>query len=120
MHNSESPRTDDAGLEPRLQAISTAPRVTLAALEANVKDVEYVKHVSKSGQILRWAVITTLNGFAVTGDPSASVSPDNDDQQIGEQVAYDNAKSKLWQFMGYALKEQLDQVARQAAANKGA
>lgn len=84
-----------------------APRVTLSDLEQNIADIEIVKHVSKSGQVLRWAVITTQNGFAVTGNPSCSASPANDNQEIGEKIAIDNAKSELWPLMGYALKERL-------------
>lgn len=84
-----------------------APRVTEEDLQANIQVVEYVKHVSPSGQVLRWAVITVANGHAVTGDPSAAVSPENDNQEIGEKIAFENAKHKLWQIMGYALKEHL-------------
>ena len=84
-----------------------APRVTLSDFEANIKDVEIVKFVSKSGKVLRWAVLTTENGYAVTGKPSASVSPENDNAEIGESIAIENAKSELWGFMGYALAERL-------------
>lgn len=84
-----------------------APRVTLADLEANIADVEYVKHISKGGGILRWAVITTANGFAVTGKPSAAVSAENDNQEVGKQIALQNAKNEMWPLMGYALKEKL-------------
>jgi hypothetical protein len=108
MHNVQSPRTDDSAIEQEIQAKGlTAPRLSPADLEANISFIEYVKHVSASGQILRWAVITTKNGFAVTGRPSASVSPANDDAAIGEKVALANAKSELWPLMGYALKEKL-------------
>lgn len=86
----------------------TAPRVSLADLEANIINIEIVKYVSFAGQILRWAVITTKNGFAVTGEPSCAVCQANDDQEIGEKLAIDNAKSKLWPLMGYALKEKLN------------
>ncbi len=82
-----------------------APRVTLAELKANIVDIELVKHISKSGQVLRWAVLTARNGFAVTGRPSVAVSPENDNAEIGESVAIDNATSELWPLMGYALKE---------------
>jgi hypothetical protein len=85
----------------------TAPRVTEADLEANIVDVEFVKHVAKSGQVLRWAVLTTQSGFAVTGDPSASVSKENDSQELGERFALANAKRALWPLMGYALKQEL-------------
>lgn len=84
-----------------------APRVTPEDLKANIAHVEYVRHVSHGGKVLRWAVITTKSGFAVTGDPSVSVSPENDRPLIGEKVAYDNAVHKLWVLMGYALSENL-------------
>lgn len=95
----------------------TAPRVTLDALNANIVSVEIVKHLAPSGQVLRWAVLTTRSGYAVTGRPSVSVSPENDNAELGEQIARDNARNELWALMGYALKERLagptdDQVAR--------
>ena len=98
----------DQEIESEVQAKGlNAPRVTLADLEANIAEVEYVKHVSVSGKILRWAVITTQNGFAVTGKPSAAVSIENDNQEIGEKVAFDNAKHELWPLMDYALANTL-------------
>lgn len=98
----------DQEIESEVQAKGlNAPRVTLADLEANIAEVEYVKHVSAGGKILRWAVITTKNGFAVTGKPSAAVSIENDNQEIGEKVAFDNSKSELWALMGYALADRL-------------
>lgn len=84
-----------------------APRITPADLKANIVHTEIVKHVTHGGGILRWAILTTANGFAVTGRPSASVSPENDNQVIGESVAIANAAAELWPLMGYALKERL-------------
>lgn len=88
-----------------------APRVTPADLESNIIDTEIVKHVSATGKVLRWAVLTTRNGFAVTGKPSASVSVANDNAEIGEQVAIENAKAELWPLMGYALSSKLADAA---------
>lgn len=85
----------------------TAPRVTLADFDANIVDIEIVKHVAKSGQVLRWAVITTRCGFAVAGGPSASVSRENDSEELGTKFAIENARRALWPLMGYALKERL-------------
>ena len=99
---------NDQLIEQEIQAKGlTAPRITPADLEANIVDTEIVVHVSKSGQVLRWAVLTTLNGFAVTGRPSASVSPANDDAEIGVAVATANAKNELWPLMGYELRSKL-------------
>lgn len=110
MYNISSPRTDDEGLEALIKTKGlTAPRVTQTDLDANIADVEIVKHVSHGGQILRWAVLTTRSGFAVTGRPSASVSAENDDAEVGVAVAIGNAKNELWPLMGYALKERLAQ-----------
>ena len=99
---------NDSAIEQEIQEKGlTAPRVTLADLEAEIADTEIVRHVSKSGQVLRWAVITTKNGFAVAGKPSCAVSADNDDQEIGEKIALDNARSELWPLMGYALRDRI-------------
>lgn len=98
----------DAAIEKEIQAKGlTAPRVTDDNLKANIAEIEIVKHISKSGQVLRWAVLTTRNGYAVVGRPSVSVSPENDDVEIGEKIAVGNAINELWPLMGYALKEKL-------------
>lgn len=108
MQRIESPRTDDGAIEQEIQAKGlTAPRVTPADIEASIKTVEYVRHESAGGQVLRWCVITTHNGFAVTGRPSVAVSPANDDRQIGEKVALANATNELWPLLGFRLKDRL-------------
>lgn len=84
-----------------------APRVSLADLESNIVHSEIVKHVSPSGQILRWAVLTTKNGFAVAGKPSASASSENDRPALGEKRAIENARDELWSLMAYELRSQL-------------
>jgi hypothetical protein len=85
----------------------TAPRITLADLLENVVDVEIHKHITKSGQVLRWAILTTRCGFAVVGKPSCAVSAENDDQELGERVAQSNSRSELWPLMGYELCQRL-------------
>lgn len=102
----------DNQIEQAIQAKGlTAPRVTPADIDANIVHTEIVKHISPSGQVLRWAVLTTRNGYAVTGRPSASASSANDNAEIGEKVAIENARQELWPLMGYALKEQLHNAA---------
>lgn len=108
MQRIESPNTSDSAIEQEIQAKGlTAPRVRPADIAANISTVEYVKHVSAGGQVLRWAVITTSSGYAVVGRPSVAVSPENDDTEIGEKVALENSKNELWPLMGYALKNKL-------------
>lgn len=100
--------SDEDKVESMIQKAGlTAPRVTPADLDANIASIEIVKHVTTSGAVLRWAVITTRNGFSVTGRPSASVSPENDNEEVGVKVATDNARNEMWPLMGYALKEAL-------------
>ena len=102
---------NDQTIEQAIQAKGlTAPRVTPADITENIIHTEYVKHVSQGGQVLRWAVITTKNGCAVVGAPSVAVSPANDNEEIGQEIAFANSKNALWPLMGYALKEKLSQV----------
>jgi Phage protein (N4 Gp49/phage Sf6 gene 66) family len=101
---------NEQAIEQAVQAKGlNAPRVSLADLEANIADTEIVMHVSKSGQVLRWAVLTTRNGFSVAGKPSCAASSANDNEEIGKQQAIDNARNELWPLMGYALKERLSE-----------
>jgi hypothetical protein len=85
----------------------TAPRVTNELILEKIANVEYVTHVCKSGKVLRWCCIEMQNGFVITGDPSAAVSVDNDDQEIGEKISYNNAYNKIGAFEGYLLAEKL-------------
>lgn len=48
--------------------------------------------------------ITLENGFTVRGE-SACVSPKNFDQEIGNEIAFKNARDKIWQLEGYLLQE---------------
>jgi hypothetical protein len=84
-----------------------APRVTQKMFDENIIDTEVVMHITKSGQILRWGVLTTKSGFAVTGSPSACASSANDIPEYGETLAIENARKELWPLMGYALKQGL-------------
>lgn len=103
---------NDQSIEQEIQAKGlTAPRVTPADIEANIVHTDVVTFVTHSRQVLRWAVLTTRSGFAVTGRPSCSVSPENDDPEIGQRVAIENAKSELWPLMGYALRQRLHEEA---------
>lgn len=44
------------------------------------------------------------NGFVVTGT-SACIDPAIYDEQIGKQIAHDNALDKIWQLEGYLLAQ---------------
>ena len=59
--------------------------------------------------LLTFCVIVLKNGFTVTGE-SACASPENFNAEIGQKVAYENARNKIWQLEGYLLKEKLHQA----------
>lgn len=48
--------------------------------------------------------LTLANGFTVSGE-SACVSRENYNKEIGEKVARENARAKIWPLEGYRLKE---------------
>jgi len=111
--------------EQEIAAVSTAPRVTQADIEANIVSEHYF--TAKQGWakaqededpigdwldvpeplgLLTFCVLVLRNGFTVTGE-SACASPENFDPEIGRRVARANAVQKLWPLMGYALKQDL-------------
>ena len=131
MHNIQSPRTDDFGIEAEIIAKGkTAARVTpndieenivseffftaqegsygRAAFQANsertVGDIAYQCH--ESLELLTFCVLVLRNGFTVTGE-SACASPENFDAEIGRKIARQNAVQKIWPLMGYELRSKL-------------
>ena len=94
MHNVQSPRTDDAGIEAEIQSKGKiAPRITPADIEANIASEHYftasqaVSYVSGKTppaplDLLTFCVLVLRNGFTVTGE-SACASPENFDAEIG-------------------------------------
>lgn len=120
MQNVESPRTDDAGLEPAIAAVSTAPRVTPGDIAANITGEHYFTAIDgvmgargpytsrdrESLELLTFCVLVLQSGFTVTGE-SACASPANFDPEIGRRIARENAVQKIWPLMGYALKQRL-------------
>ena len=102
----------EANIERLIQDLgATAPRITPADIDASIVHTEIVKHVSHTGKVLRWAVLTTKNGYAVVGRPSVSVSVENDRPQIGEEVAFKNSREELWPLLGFELATKLSEGA---------
>jgi hypothetical protein len=52
--------------------------------------------------------LTLKNGFNVIGE-SAAASPENFKEEIGKQIAYENARNKIWALEGYLLKQRLSE-----------
>jgi hypothetical protein len=82
-----------------------APRLQPKDIDAKISLVEYTKLPSNKTMICE---ITLENGFTVRGD-SAIVSIDNFDEEIGKEVAFKNARKKIWELEAYLLQEKLFQ-----------
>lgn len=80
-----------------------APRVTPGDLDSKIMRIQY--HVFP-GTTLTVCCLTLSNGYSVTGQ-SACASPENFNPEIGEKIAYAEARDKIWNLEGYLLKEQL-------------
>ncbi len=82
-----------------------APRVQLEALYNAVQHVDIIRHTAPSGAVLRFAILCLDNGFTVMGRPSVAASPANDDNDVGVQVALENAIHEVWPFLGFRVVE---------------
>jgi len=80
-----------------------APRLNPTMIEETIVH-EYYHIVPNT--TLTICVLTLSNGFLVTGE-AAAVSLDNFDKDIGEHVARNQAKDKIWALEGYLLKQKL-------------
>lgn len=89
-------KIQDAGLE--------NPRLTPRDIDAQIVGVSYHVFPSTMKTICE---ITLKNGFSVTGEAGV-VSPGNYNEAIGQDVAFKNAREKIWMLEGYLLKERLN------------
>jgi len=80
-----------------------APRITPEHIDNSIKNTQYYVFPDSQYTV---CLLTLRNGFNVSGE-SACASPENFDKEIGEKIAFENARSKIWQLEGYLLKEQL-------------
>lgn len=114
---------NDKQIEQEIQAKGlTAPRVTPADIEANLKGEYYftaeqavaatvhqqdelTRLTGWDGELklLTFCVLVLKNGFTVTGE-SACASPKNFDAELGRKISRQNAIAKVWPLMGYELK----------------
>ena len=106
--------------ESEIKAVSTAPRVTPADIEAEIASEWYISGATgvvpdefqppvPAGHPLRLLTICVLvlrNGFTVTGE-SACASPENFNAEIGRRIARENAISKVWPLLGFRLRDEL-------------
>lgn len=95
--------SEEQAIEELLQSKGlTAPRVAPQDVDDNIMRAEFHR---LDGTNITVCVMTLRNGFTVTGVNHGSVDPANYDAQVGQDLAYTDARNKLWSLMGYALKE---------------
>lgn len=82
-----------------------APRGNPEAIDGMIASTEYSEFTTAAGTVLTSCVLTLDNGFTVTGEPSVSADKRNHRPQIAREVAYSNARDKVWQFFGFRLVE---------------
>lgn len=92
----------DASTEQLIQekGCTTAPRITPSDIDDAIKDVAFYVFPDT---LLTVCCLTLQNGFNVTGESACA----NFNKEIGEKVAFDNARQKIWALLGYMLKEKL-------------
>ena len=94
----------EQAIEAEIQAKGlTAPRLTPALIDAAIVSEAY--HIFP-GTTLTICCLTLRNGFTVTGE-SAAASPENFNIELGQKIAKDNARNKIWALEGYLLKQKL-------------
>ena len=80
-----------------------APRLNSEHIDNTIMSVKY--HVFENTTMTVCCIVLN-NGFCVIGE-SAAASMDNFDKEIGEKIAFGNARDKIWMLEGYLLKQKL-------------
>lgn len=81
----------------------TNPRVTPTDVDNAVDSVTYYNF---PGTTITICLITMQNGYHVTGE-SGCADPKNFNKEVGEKIAFDQAKAKIWPLLGYKLRDDL-------------
>lgn len=80
-----------------------APRLSPEKIEDVIVGEQYYRFPRTTMMV---CCLTLKNGYCVTGE-SAAVSSENFDAEIGQKVAKQHAKDKIWALEGYLLKQKL-------------
>lgn len=83
-----------------------APRLNPAKIDSTIVAEDY--HVFP-GTTLTICALTLRNGYLVTGE-SAAASPENFNAELGQKIARDNARNKIWALEGYLLRQRLSEA----------
>ena len=80
-----------------------APRLTPAHIDSQIKEIRYHR---VDGTTTTICSLILMNGFVVNGE-SASASLANFDKDLGNKIAFNNARDKIWMLEGYLLRQKL-------------
>lgn len=81
----------------------SSPRLDPKAIDETILSEQY--HVFP-GTNMTVCCLTLRNGYNVVGESSCA-SDENFDLEIGQMIARENARKKIWALEGYLLKENL-------------
>lgn len=110
--DAQTPATDEQALENTLQAKGLVfPRVTPEQIDSVIVEKQFFRPTGT----LTICVLTLKNGFNVTGE-SACVDPRNFDEQVGRDIAYRNARDKIWSLEGYHLASKIQENAEEGTS----
>ena len=100
----EEPKTVEQQIEQEIQSKNlNAPRLTPDHIDSVIVDETYTNLPDGRTVICQ---LTLKNGYTIDGK-SACVSKENFNQEIGNKIARQNAREKIWELEGYLLKEKL-------------
>lgn len=103
----EQRMTTEKQIEQEIQAKGlNAPRLTPDHIDSVIVGETYTNLPDGRTIICQ---LTLKNGYTIDGK-SACVSKENFNQEIGNKIARQNAKEKIWELEGYLLREKLYQA----------
>jgi hypothetical protein len=94
----------EKSLEQRLKdAKCDAPRLTPEKVDSVIMDAQYVMYPSGKGMACE---LVLANGYTVRGE-SCVVDRKNFREDIGREIAFADAKKKVWGLEAYLLQQRL-------------
>lgn len=104
--------------EKECAANATAPRVSLADIEAAISArYDFTADKAVAGcpvveplKLLSICILVMNNGFTIIGK-SAPASAENFNAELGRKLAYEDAVRQVWPLMGFALRDRLAKAA---------
>lgn len=76
--------------------------------------IESFEFIQPTGSTLTTCILQLTNGCTLLGSSNV-IDPKNYDAEIGKDIALRNAKDKIWEYEGYALKRDIKVLVERAA-----